>query len=197
MLLCHRNTEAFNHTTQSIRDDKWRLTQHCFQFWHLFGKSKAWKRIYLTIFRVLSSVSRFRIDPPKILRICSLFFNFKLEREKERRMMCLVWQMERWLVGLSNVDKRPQPHYFIELSLVWSIERSEKIRFEIWLINCFLLTTRNSFLSTLWLPSVSNMLNAISNPDLGSETAENHLLEKRLAKQRRENKRSNLTRQNR
>lgn len=31
------------------------------------------------------------------------------------------------------------------------------------------LTTRNSFLSTRWLPSVSNILNAIWNPDLGSE----------------------------
>lgn len=30
------------------------------------------------------------------------------------------------------------------------------------------LTTRNSFLSTLSLPSVSNMLNAILNPDWGS-----------------------------
>lgn len=31
------------------------------------------------------------------------------------------------------------------------------------------LTTRNSALSTRWLPSVSNMLKAILNPDCGSE----------------------------
>ena len=31
------------------------------------------------------------------------------------------------------------------------------------------LTTRNSFFSTIWFPSVSNMLNAIRNPDWGSE----------------------------
>lgn len=36
---------------------------------------------------------------------------------------------------------------------------------------CFeILTTRNSFLSTRWLPSVSNILNAILNPDFGSKT---------------------------
>jgi hypothetical protein len=31
-----------------------------------------------------------------------------------------------------------------------------------------ILTTKNSALSTRWLPSVSNMLNAILNPDCGS-----------------------------
>lgn len=31
------------------------------------------------------------------------------------------------------------------------------------------LTTKNSFLSTIWFPSVSNMLKAILKPDFGSE----------------------------
>lgn len=39
-----------------------------------------------------------------------------------------------------------------------------------------ILTTKNSSLSTRWFPSVSNMLNAILNPDFGSANETNRLL---------------------
>lgn len=42
-----------------------------------------------------------------------------------------------------------------------AVEKSSRTRFHI-------LTTKNSSLSTRWLPSVSNMLNAILKPDFGS-----------------------------
>lgn len=38
------------------------------------------------------------------------------------------------------------------------------------------LTTRNSALSTRWLPSVSNMLKAILNPDWGSRSGNKNVI---------------------
>jgi hypothetical protein len=56
-------------------------------------------------------------------------------------------------------------------SLAWAI--SLQLTWPTCQLGCsipgFVLTTRNSFLSTRWFPSVSNMLKAIRNPVCGSE----------------------------